>query len=196
MILRTNLATRPFYNTQAVRALLGLLGIVVLAITAFNVVQYARLSGRERTLGARADQAEAEAARLRGAAARVRAQIDPRELLAVSSAAREANSIIDRRAFSWTELFTEFEQTLPPDVRITEVAPRLEKNGDFKVSMVVQARRVEDLEAFREALVKRGNFYNVLPHEEQTNERGLIEAIVDAVYRPMSVAVATKGGAR
>ena len=193
MILRTNLATRPFYNTQAVRALLGVLGIVVLAVTAFNIIEYARLSGRERTLGARADQAETEAARLRGDAARVRAQIDPKELVAVSSAAREANSIIDRRAFSWTDLFSEFEQTLPPDVRITEVAPRQELTGEFKVSMLVEARRVEDLDAFLNALVTRGNFYNVLPHEEQTNERGLIEAVVDGVYRPMSVATTTRG---
>jgi hypothetical protein len=188
VILRTNLATRPFYNTRAVRALVGLLGIVVLAVTVVNVVQFIRLSAAERTLGGRADQAEAEAAKLRGDAARIRAQIDPKELGIVAAEAREANAIIDRRAFSWTELFSQFEQTLPPDVRVTAVQPRLERTGAFIVAMTVEARRVEDLDAFLDALGKHGTFRNVRSLEEQTNDRGLIDAVIEGVYVP-------KGGA-
>lgn len=197
MILRTNLATRPFYNTRAVRGAVAVLALIVLAITLFNVVQYVRLSAEERTLGARADQAEAEAARLRGQAAQIRAQIDPRDLAAVSADAREANAIIDRRAFSWTELLAQFEKTLPPDVRITAVQPRIEQNGDFVVSMIVQARRVEDLDAFMDALEKRSSFRDVRQKEEQTNDQGLIEAVVDGTYVPQQrQAAAAAGGGR
>ena len=183
-MLRTNLSTRPFYNVRAVRALLGLFALVVIAFTLFNVVQTVRLLALQRTLSADAVRAETEAARLRAQAAGFRARIDARELAAVSAEAREANAIIDRRAFSWTTLFSQFEQALPPDVRITAVQPRREQNGMFAVNIGVEARRVEDVEAFIEALEARTPFRDVLPVEEQTGDNGLIEAIIDGRYLP------------
>ena len=146
-MLRTNLSTHPFYNVRAVRAVLGLAAAIVIGVSVFNGVQIARLSLAQRTLGAKAASAEAEAARLRSAAASIRSQINPRELSSVAAAAREANAIIDRRAFSWTELLAQFEATLPPDVRITSVQPQLDKDGVFSVTIGVQAREVEDLDA-------------------------------------------------
>jgi len=71
---------------------------------------------------------------------------------------------------------------LPDDVRITAVQPRREPDGSFAVSVAVQARRVEGVDAFIEALESQGTFKNVLPAEEQTNEDGLIEAVLDGVY--------------
>ena len=181
-MLRTNLSTRPFYNVRAVRAVLGLCALVVAAFTLFNVVQLVSLSARQRTLSADAVRAENEAARLRTQAAAFRARIDPRELASVSADAKEANAIIDRRAFSWTTLFSQFEQALPPDVRITAVQPRREQNGTFAVNIGIQARRVEDVEAFIEALEARTPFKQVLATEEQTADNGLIEAIIDGKY--------------
>jgi hypothetical protein len=184
-MLRTNLSTRPFYNVRAVRAVLGLFALVVIAFTLFNGVQAIRLMARQRTLSADAVRAENEAASLRSQAAGFRARIDPRELASVSADAREANAIIDRRAFSWTTLFSQFEQALPADVRITAVQPRREQDGTFAVNIGIQARRVEDVEAFIEALEARTPFKDVLPVEEQTDDSGLIEAIIDGRYTPV-----------
>lgn len=193
-MLRTNLSTRPFYNVRAVRALIGLFGLVVLAFTLFNVVQFVRLSTRQSALSADAVRAETEAARLRTQAAAFRARIDPRELASVSADAKEANAIIDRRAFSWTTLFSQFEQALPPDVRITAVQPRREQDGTFAVNIGVQARRVEDVEAFIQALEAQTPFRNVLAREEQTGDGGLIEAVIDGHYLPARPAAATASG--
>jgi Tfp pilus assembly protein PilN len=102
----------------------------------------------------------------------------------VAAAAREANAIIDRRAFSWTTLFAQFESALPTDVRITAVQPRRETDGTFAVSVAVQSRRIEAVDAFIEALEALGTFKNVLPTEEQTTEEGLIEAVLDGQYFP------------
>lgn len=182
MSLRTNLATRPFYNVRAVHASIVALAVVVLALTLFNAVQLVRLTASQRTLGARAADAEGEADRLRGEAARIRTQINQKELEVVASAAREANSIIDRRAFSWTELLQQLEATLPDDVRITTVQPRLDRNV-FKVGIVAEARQAEDVAAFIEALEKTGAFRNVVPLEQQTDEGGLIQVAIEGEYR-------------
>ena len=183
-MLRTNLSTRPFYNTRAVHVALGAAGAIVLAVTLFNVLQIARLGASQRTLGARAAEAEQEAVRLRAEAARMRAQINPEELEVVASAAREANQIIDQRAFSWTALFGQFEATLPPDVRITAVQPRLERGSTFILAISVEARRAEDLDAFIEALEMDGAFHDVLAVQEQTGTNNLIEAVVEGTYVP------------
>jgi Tfp pilus assembly protein PilN len=181
-MLRTNLSTRPFYNERAVQLTLVTLGAIVLVVSLFNAAQLIRLTASQRSLGAHAVESEQEAARLRTQAAAIRAQINPKDLETVASAAREANGIIDQRAFSWTELLGQFEQTLPADVRITAVQPRLEPSGTFVVGMTVQARRAEDLDAFIEALEKTGSFHNVTPLEEQTNDQGLLEAVIEGVY--------------
>jgi Tfp pilus assembly protein PilN len=117
-------------------------------------------------------ESEQEAARLRTQAAAIRAQINPKELETVASAAREANGIIDQRAFSWTELLGQFEQTLPENVRIMAVQPHLASDGSFVVGMTVQARRAEDLDAFIEALEKTGAFRNVTPRRRNRPPTG------------------------
>ena len=189
-MLRTNLSTRPFYNVRAVRAIiLGLSAFVALA-TVYNVIELARLTTQQRGLSADAVSAENEAGRLTREAAQVRGRIDQTEIDAVAAAAREANAIIDRRAFSWTTLFAQFETALPTDVRITAVQPRRETDGTFAVSVAVQSRKIEAVDAFIEALEALGTFKNVLPTEEQTTEEGLIEAVLDGQYFPEAPAAA------
>ena len=182
-MLRTNLSTRPFYNVRAVKAAIGLLAAVVIGLTALNLVEVIRLSGAEASLGARASDYEDQAARMRQEAAQLRAKVDPRELAIVAAAAREANLVIDRRVFSWTDLMTQFEATLPEDVRITAVSPR-EDQGRLVIGVAVEARSVEDLDAFVEALEATGNFREVLPVEQRPTEDGLVEAIVEGAYIP------------
>jgi hypothetical protein len=180
-MLRTNLSTRPFYNVRAVTAILGSLALVVLVFTVINAVALLRLTSAQATLGASAAQAEAEAERLRGDAVRIRGQIDQDELEVVSAAAREANRIIDQRAFSWTNLFSQFEETLPEDVRIRSVTPRLEKD-QFVVTVAIEARRAEDVDAFVEALEQAGAFRDVLPLVVETTDAGLLAGVVEATY--------------
>jgi Tfp pilus assembly protein PilN len=189
MNLRTNLATRPFYNVRAVHTMIAALALVVLVFTLFNAVQLVRLMASQRTLGARAAAQESEAERLRADATRIRTQINQKELEAVSAAAREANGIIDRRAFSWTALLTQLEATLPDDMRITTVQSRLDQ-GIFKIGLIAEARRAEDVASFIEALEKTGAFKDVVPLQQQGVETGLIRVALEAVYQDQS-----RGGA-
>jgi hypothetical protein len=181
-MLRTNLATRPFYNVRAVRVALTAAAVAVLALVLFDVVQLVNLTISQRSLGARAIDAEQLAARLLAEAANTRKQIDPLELRTVADAAREANDIIDRRAFSWTELFERFEATLPSNVRITAVQPGVGREGGMLVTVSVEARRAEDLDEFVEALDAEDAFSEVLATQEQTTADGLIAAVIEATY--------------
>ena len=170
---------------------LGIAVAVVVVLTLINGVQYVRLSGTERRLGSHAAEAEREATRLRTEAARIRTRLDPKELASVAEAAREANGIIDQRAFSWTQLFAQLEATLPADVRVKAVQPRLEK-GSFAVAVVAQAKRAEDLSAFMDSL-EATTLFKEVQLVEQSLKDGVLEAIIDSVY--LAPARAAVGGA-
>jgi Tfp pilus assembly protein PilE len=192
---RINLSTRPFYNDRVVHAVLGVAAVAVLAFTAFNLWEVYVLSGRQAEVQARLARAETQARQLREQATAVRRSINPTELEATVAAAREANLLIERRVFSWTEVLNQFETTLPPTVRISSVRPRIERDGTMRVEVVVLARTVEAVDAFIENLEKRGAFSGVLSREEFVNEDGLIQASLEGRYRAASApAAAAKEG--
>jgi Tfp pilus assembly protein PilN len=194
-MLWTNLSTRPFYNERLVHALIAAVAAVVLAVTTFNLSQAFVLSGRQAQLQSRVAGSDMKARALRSEAARVRGAINPRELEAATVAAREANAVIERRAFSWTDLFNRFEDTLPEDVRITSVRPRVDKEGVITVTVVVVARDVEGVNRFMENLEARGAFSSLMSREDFVNEDGLIQATLEGRYAPPDSPVTVSKGA-
>jgi hypothetical protein len=180
-MLRTNLATRPFYNERAVHLLLGLAALLVLALTAFNAYRIVSLSRHNTELASRINQNRREAARLTQDAARIRRGINQAELNTIVAAAQEANALIDQRTFSWTQFFNRIESTLPPDVMLTAVTPSFEGETTI-ISMSVLARRPEDIDEFVERLEATGAFEDVLPAQGDRTEEGLHRANLKAVY--------------
>lgn len=182
-MLRTNLSTRPFYNERAVDVLLGLVAILVLALTAFNVYRIVTLSRQNTEISSRATRDRAEADRLAQEAARVRRGLNQNELKAVAAAAREANFLIDQRTFSWTEFFNHIEATLPPDVMLSSVRPHISDEGT-KVTMLVLGRRTEDIDEFCEKLEATGAFVDVIPAQDDLTDDGLHKVTVESYYTP------------
>ena len=159
-MIRTNLSTRPFYNERIVSLWLLLFLVVVVAATIFNTERVLRYSHSDTEQGTSASRDEARAAELRAAAVKLRNSVDAKQIEHASSEARQANDLIDRRTFSWTELFNVFEKTLPDDVRITAVRPDLDQ-GRFRLKIAVVARGVEDINAFMNNLQTTGMFRQV-----------------------------------
>ena len=195
-MIRTNLSTRPFYNERAVSLWLLVFLVVVVAATVFNTSRVLRYSRSDTELGTSASQDESRAKELRTAASKIRSSVDSRQIEKASGEARLANDLIDRRTFSWTELFNIFEKTLPDDVRITAVRPRIER-GRFGLTISVIARGVEDVNAFMNNLEATGRFERVgSALEERVTEQGQMQSTVEAVYKPMAGHVAGRGAAR
>jgi Tfp pilus assembly protein PilN len=183
-MLRTNLSTRPFYNERGVRAILGLLAFIVIALTIFNLTQIALLTRRQSSLSAEASTAETRAGELRARAARTRAALNAKQLDSISGAAREANEIIGQRLFSWTELLNHIEDTLPENARITSLRPSVSPEGSITVTMTVAAQTVDDVEQFMENLEKTTVFSEVYPIDDEPDEGGGVRASLEGKYAP------------
>ena len=185
-MIRSNLATRPFYNEQAVQFWLGALVLLVVAATVLNVSYVLYYSRSDSELAASAVRDEARAAELRSSALRLRESVDSKQLELSSLELREANQLIDRRTFSWTELFNQFETAFPPNVRITSVRPRIESDGRINLRIGLRARDVRDVESLMENLETTGAFVDVLTPEERMNDEGQLEVALEAVFAPQS----------
>ena len=182
-MLRTNLSTRPFYNERIIHLLIALAGVIILGITFFNAVKLVELSRQNTDLSTRVGRDRTDGDSLRREAARIRKGIDPKELTVVAAAAREANTLIDQRTFSWTAFFNHLEATLPPDVMLVSVRPSIDR-GATRVSMVVLGRTPEDIDEFMEKLEATGAFEKILPRQMDKTDEGLNRAVLDSVYTP------------
>jgi hypothetical protein len=184
-MLRTNLATRPFYNERTVVAAIGLVAFLTAALAAFNVAQILSLTSRNSEFVSRAEAAEAKAADLHEQARKTQQALNREDVDAVQAAAREANELIDRRAFSWTMLFNQFEETLPADVRIVAVAPQIDRDGRMLVAVTVIARQDEDLDSFIDRLKSTGAFSASIVRQDETLDDGTTRAVLQGYYAPV-----------
>jgi Tfp pilus assembly protein PilN len=187
-VLRTNLSTRPFYNERGVHALILLLAAIVIAVTAWQVGQIVRLSRHKTELTAAVRRDRDETERLTREAADVRRGINQQELAVVTTAAREANDLIEQRTFSWTALFNQLEATLPEDVMLMSVRPAF-KEGTTIINLELQGKRTEDVDTFMDNLEATGQFHRVQWSQENVNEEGLHRVALQAEYTPPVPAV-------
>jgi hypothetical protein len=181
-MLRTNLSTRPFYNDRAVRTGLVVLAVIALGLTIFNAVEILRLERSGREARQTVSQNAAQAREMTEKARAIRQSINQSALQAVQVSARDANALIDRRAFSWTALLNHFQATLPADVRIGSVTPQVDDDGRMLVAIQVFARRPEDLSEFIDALETTGAFTDVLPRQSSVEEDGTWRSAIQGYY--------------
>ena len=183
-MIRANLSTRPFYNERAVQIWLLVLALIVAAATVFNVARVIRYSQTDTELATQASRDEARAADLRAEAARLRGSVDLQQIELASTEARQANALIDRRTFSWTDLFNQFETTFPDNVRIAAVRPALDESGGLVLTINVVARSVDDVDELIRNLEGTGSFSNLLSVEERFNADGMLDATLEGHYVP------------
>ena len=186
-MIRTNLSTRPFYNEGAVRLWLIAVASAVALATVFNVTRLLQYSRSDTELATQASRDEARTLELRRTATQLRASVDTQQIATASVEARTANDLIDRRTFSWTELFNHLEATIPADVRITSVRPHIETDRRITLTLTVIARGVEDVDAFFNNLDDTGAFLHPISREEHVNDQGLLEATLETPYMPRPV---------
>ena len=180
-MLRTNLATRPFYNERLARTALGVvlaLALATLGAGVARLVELARLNGE---LSARRDAASRAAADLAARAAEAQRAATPRDQTALAEATREANTLITQRVFSWTDFFNRIETTLPPDVMVTEVRPEIEP-GTVEVAMGVLGRSLDAISRFVTSLETSGAFLGVLNRQVELTEDGMYRAVLRGRY--------------
>jgi Tfp pilus assembly protein PilN len=169
---KLNLASQPFRN----RTLPWTVSIVVAAISLLVIVYVFSETSRIR---AEADVAERQVVELRRQkleleeqAKRIQEEIplDQRQTL------KAAHEIVDRKKFSWSQLFADLEESLPSTVRVArinvrEVAQRGEQMT-AQLDLSVVGRTPTDVTGMITEMSRAGFFSAVPLSETVKNEKG------------------------
>ena len=150
-----NLARRPFRN-ERLPTLVLLVGCAALLGLSVHHALAARDLLPERTSGVDGELValEAEVGRLRAETDRLRRDGVPAGDLQQWAVVRD---LVDRRAFSWSELLGHLEEVVPANVRIVSIAPQ-GSEGRIEVRFRAIGRTVEDGLELLQALQDRGEF--------------------------------------
>jgi Tfp pilus assembly protein PilN len=178
-----NLAGRPFLNERLPNLVFALAVVLLVAISARHAVLVrALLPGRTSALHDEVMRLEEESKRLRSEQATLRGVAPDPKALARWIVIKE---LVDRRAFSWTGLFSRLEERLPDGARLVSITPGL-RRGEIVLDVDAVVRSPEVGWEFMRALEEDGAFEDVFPLSE--GETG--EFHYTMRYRPRAVTAA------
>jgi hypothetical protein len=181
-----NLATRPFRNERLPALLIALGFTVAGAVTIKHALAVRELMpGRTSGLAREVAALEAEQARLRDEAGRLRS---PRPEPGTVAQWNLLKELVDRRAFSWSGLFAVLEEALPPGVRLVSITPKVEK-GVRTLDLTAVARSNEDALELIRVLEDRPEFEDVLPRSRSGEAEN--EFRYSMIYHPRPLPLAT-----
>jgi Tfp pilus assembly protein PilN len=153
-----NLATRPFRNERLPTLALWAALVLLLALSVKHGMGVADLlSARSVGLEHEVRALDAEAAALRAERAKINAP-EP-DLAAVRQWVLVSN-LVDRRAFSWTDLLARLEEVLPPGVHLVSIAPIIQR-GKVALEFTAVARSTDEGLELVKALQSRKDFSEV-----------------------------------
>jgi Tfp pilus assembly protein PilN len=158
-----NLARRPFRNERLPNLLFALAVLAVVVITVRHAfVVRALLPGRTSALHDEVMRLEEEAAQLRSEQASLRGVAPEPKALARWLVVKD---LVDRRAFSWTNLFARLEERIPDGARLVSIAPRVNR-GEILLDVQAVVRSPEVGWQFMRTLEEGGDFDDVFPLSE------------------------------
>lgn len=172
MIARLNLASHPFRNRTLPWAT-----AVAVSLASLLVIVYVLTEGAKARK--RADSTERAVVALRGErgeieerAAQVRREIPPDQL----SVLEAAHALVDRKTFSWTQLFADLESAMPQSVRVQRINVRdVARRGGFiraELDMTVLGRSPDDVTGMMSEMNRSGAFLATPLSQQYKSERG------------------------
>ena len=154
-----------------------------------------RMSDARAKRVATLETSRSDAQRIRLEAEREKQSVNTSTYLLLAGSTFEANTLIDSRIFSWTTFFGQIEKTIPYDVRLIAVAPRIEHDV-IRIIMTVNSKQPDDLRKFIDGLTATGSFYDVLATDQDFIEDSTLNATVAASYVAPSTKAAKPGTGR
>jgi len=176
-----NLASEPARNEVLPNLLLYLACAVVVTLTIQHGLVIRSLPARSSPLHAKIAALETDLARLQKEVATLG---DPKPDQAALDEWAVVKDLVDRRTFSWTELFSRLEDVLPAGVRLVSIAPTV-KGGQIRLELQAGARSTKDGLDLISALEASPDFDNAVFLSVQKKEDGFdLHYVMN--YRQMS----------
>jgi type IV pilus assembly protein PilN len=137
MRVNLNLATQPYEDVRDFLLKWGL-GLV-LAVVASAALVWLAVSGWRQSRDIERDMRvkQQEIGRLKEDEKKAQAMLDEPRNSGTRAQAALLNSLIARKAFSWTQAFSDFEKLMPARVQVMSIQPQLDPDNQLTINLVV-----------------------------------------------------------
>ena len=187
MRIDINLASQPYEDARQFwmrwGTALGVLSLLTLVLLALDISGWMAASkdrtamAQKRALIADRERTEAEAQRV----------LNLPQNRTTRDESQYINTLIERKAFSWTRVLENLEKVMPPRVHLVSISPQLDEDNELSIKMTVAGdsrdrgvellRRMEESRRFGQTKIT-----NERHAESQTGDTEQIE--MEAIYIP------------
>jgi len=160
MRTQINLATQPYEDARRFYMQWGGLVLALVVITAILIIVVVKSHRASSDIARKVAQERGQIEEIDRERAAAEAMLNRVENRDVRDKSRFLNALIVRKAFSWTQVFSDLERIVPPRVRIVSIRPDLNANyqleihleaiGDSREKANDLLRHMEDSPSFRE----------------------------------------------
>jgi Tfp pilus assembly protein PilN len=175
-----NLATHPLRNRRFFFLLLGILGVLILAMSMIGGYTFWKYSQRNKNFQVNNAQMESMMHDAKREELRLSKQIEE----ATQSYQEKVdllNTLILKKSFSWVDFLSALEESLPASCYIESLAPTLKENSQMEVRLKVAAPSLDELLKLNKNLFQK-NFIGIRIISESINETGLLVAEITLIY--------------
>ena len=165
-----NLATRPFPAYRLLNVALACMLIVLMLVSGWQVYGFKQFSSLSSSIRADERRARVEDEAFAKRVAELESGLDRPEASAKLNEIGFLNRLIERRSLSWTRLFANLEDMVPPSVQLLSLNPGIGANGAVTLRMQVQGRSIADVTQFIEALEQSPVFEKVVVSAEEKRD--------------------------
>jgi Tfp pilus assembly protein PilN len=192
-----NLASQPFRNRALPWTIAGVITVASLLALVFLLSRSSQTNNRAAEVEREVDGQRQQISALEHRAEEIKQALTPEQLETL----RAAQSLVDRKRFSWARLFADLEGALPGSVRVKRISVRdVALRGERTVAeleLVVVSKNPADATGMIMAMDRAGIFRAELIEQNLQKERGEAgtESTLRVFYQPRGVSVpATASG--
>jgi Tfp pilus assembly protein PilN len=172
VIARLNLASDPFRNRTLPWTIAVVVSVVSLLALVFILAKYRQVSAEADTSERQVQAMRTERKALEKQAEEVRQTIPPEQFKTLEA----AHALVNRKSFSWSQLFSDLEEFLPTSVRVSRINVRaVTQVGDqtrADLDLTVVGREPTDVTGMINEMNRSGTFSAVPLTENHKSGKG------------------------
>jgi type IV pilus assembly PilN-like protein len=161
-----NLASRPFRNNTLVGSILTIVGVGLVAATAYNLYVFLGYGSAYAQLQKEQNDDRGRIAQLQVEERKLAEQVRGRDFRAAFERGKLASELVRKNAFSWTLLFNTLEKVVPPDVVMTAIRPNI-SSDTIVIRIEGVAKSPTAFLSLQDRLQRSPDFTKVYPQTER-----------------------------
>ena len=188
MRISINLATRPYEDLRSFVLRWGLLLALVMTITAGLV--YKAFDGwrHTRDIGHSIAEKETAISRMDREISNAQLTLNQPSNKTLRDQSEFLNDLIARKAFSWTEVFSNLEQMMPARLHVVSIQPELDDQNQLELKMTVSGDSREKVIELLRKMEESRQFRDAKLVDESTQQQGRMNFQIAALYVPHTLA--------